>query len=65
MKVGDLVRYDPDRYDDDPPNMGVIVKLYRTWVVNGEHQRKQREMVDVLWCNGIWTDDSYEFTVVQ
>jgi len=64
VKLGDLVIYDPDRYDKQPPNMGVVIKLYHCPPENVPGG-PDREMVDVMWDNGVWTDDSYEFVVVQ
>tara|TARA_Y100000034_G_scaffold114198_1_gene150035 strand:- start:99 stop:263 length:165 start_codon:yes stop_codon:yes gene_type:complete len=54
MKVGDLVQYvDAELFGND---IGLIAAL---WFAG------DREMVDVLWDNGVYTDDSYEFKVIS
>ena len=57
MKVGDLVQYVRPDVEED---IGVIVAVRYLRVPSGD-----RVVVDVLWDNGIWADDAYEFKVVS
>jgi len=62
MKVGDLVRYTDRRFEAaDQSYMGIVIRVYFCEpVMRGE---SDREMVDVMWDNGVWGDDAYEFEV--
>ena len=66
MKIGDLVRYDPVRYDNySGGNQGMVIKLY-TRASRGERQViLRREMADVLFSYGVVSDDTYEFEVAN
>ena len=53
VKVGDLVQYVRPNVEKD---IGVIVTLRHIG---------DRVVADVLWDNGIWADDAYEFKVIS
>ena len=64
MNVGDLVRYTDRRFEDaDQSYMGIVTRVYFCEpVMKGE---PAREMVDVMWDNGMWGEDAYEFEVIN
>jgi|3_EtaG_2_1085321.scaffolds.fasta_scaffold09236_10 hypothetical protein len=56
MKVGDLVKYCDDHDGHVEDDIGMIVEMQFIG---------DREIVSVLWHNGVWEDDSCEFMVVS
>ena len=56
MKVGDLVKYCDDHDGLIEDDIGMIVEMQFIG---------DREIVSVLWHNGVWKDDSCEFMVVS
>lgn len=63
MKVGDLVRYDPTRYDDYHNHPGVVIKFYTK--IPYTPGCPDRKMVDILFPYGVVSDDAYEFEVIS
>ena len=55
MKVGDLVQYVAEGVEED---VGVIVAVRPS-------DPPHKTLVDILWDNGIWTDDAEAFKVVS
>ena len=63
MKLGDLVRYDSERYSDYMNHPGLVIKLYS--MIPYTPGCPDRVMADVLFSYGIVADDSYEFEVIN
>ena len=64
MNLGDLVRYDSERYSDYMNHPGIVIKLY-SMIPSCHAGCPDRAMADVLFSYGIVADDSYEFEVIN
>ena len=65
MKLGDLVRWGQDRYDDYHNEPGLVIKLYNKIPSTPGQGCPDRAMADILFPYGVVGDDTYEFEVVN